>query len=31
MVNWTAELKRFAFFCFDVLVESKTFVSGGRL
>ena len=30
MANWTAELKRLVFFCFDVLFESKTFISGGR-
>ena len=29
--NWTAELERLTFFCFDVLFESKTFVSGRRL
>ena len=31
MANWTAELKRLAFFCFDVIFENKTFISGGRL
>ena len=31
MANCTAERKCLAFFCFDVLFESKTFISGGRL
>ena len=31
MANLTAELRCLAFFCFDVLFESKTLISGGRL